>query len=31
MAENISSLFPIANVRERSYAANQLTAWDLNK
>ncbi len=31
MAENISSLFPIANVRERSYAANQLTAWDLEQ
>ena len=31
MAENISSLFPIANVRERSYAANQLTTWDLEQ
>ncbi len=31
IAENISSLFPIANIRERSYAANQLTAWDLEK
>jgi len=31
MAENISSLFPIANVRERSYATNQLTAWDLEQ
>ena len=31
IAENISSLFPIANVRERSYAANQLTAWDLEQ
>ena len=31
MAENISSLFPIANVRERSYASNQLTAWDLKQ
>ena len=31
VAENISSLFPIANVRERSYAANQLTAWDLEQ
>ena len=31
MAENISSLFPIANVRERSYASNQLTTWDLEQ
>jgi len=31
MAENISSLFPIANLRERSYASNQLTAWDLEQ
>ena len=31
MAENISSLYPIANLRERSYAANQLTSWDLEQ
>ena len=31
MAENISSLYPIANLRERSYAANQLTALDLEQ
>ena len=31
MAENISSLFPIANVRERSYATNQLKTWDLEQ
>ena len=31
MAENISSLFPIANDREHSYAANQLAAWDLKQ
>ena len=31
MAENISSLFPIANVRERSYATNQLNTWDLEQ
>ena len=31
MAENISSLFPIANVRELSYASNQLTTWDLEQ
>ena len=31
MAENISSLFPIANVRELSYASNQLTSRDLEQ
>ena len=31
MAENISCLFPIANVSERSYANNQLSKWDLEQ
>jgi len=31
LAENISSLFPIATPREWSYASNQLSTWDLEQ